>query len=553
MTQELLPIFPVLYAETHYTLKGFSLIFRRWPEIVCDAPYRIEPGNPIPVLVLIRDADRFPVRLRSIGARIVYPDGSAENRAVWEGQADAEGHSWHRVFDLTPRAGFSGTAHIEISIRISRRGRDTVKTVTTHNYPGIKKRPLAVFVAKEPLPRPRGCVFADLHHHSEFTSDQVEYGAPLEAAAAIAPAMGLSAAAVTDHSYDLDDSDLSFKTKDPGLARWKTMRTVCDAIEKRTGFVFLPGEELSCGNTKGKNVHLLLFDNKTFIPGSGDSAEVWFKTRPDRSIRDVLDGKEPGTLAYAAHPEHRFRFLQRLLLARDKWEWEDYRHPDLNGLEILNGVPDRPYLLGLRRWIRLLLEGRRVFLIAGNDAHGAFNRTFQLGLPWVYIKETKLYLFGKSRTGILMDGKPYRKGVLEALSAGRNFITNGPAMTIEIRNESGDVARIGGSIRGKRFSLTVEALTSEEFGPFDHGRLWIGDLDSREEKPWIEFRVPERENRFIKKFEMENLKTNVYIRGIVVTRRQQSTCFCVTNPIWIECEAYSGHPPGNAQTPSTPL
>jgi hypothetical protein len=536
MPSELLPLFPILYAETHYTLKGFSLIFRRWPEIVCDAPYRIEPGKPVPVLILVRDADRFPVRLHSVAVRIRYPDGGVENSILQDDPADIEGHSWHRVFILKPKDGFSGAVLIETMLQVSRKGRRSVKTVTNHNYPGRKPKPLSVIVAKEPLPRPAGCFFADLHHHSEFTTDQVEYGAPLEATATIAPAMGISAAAVTDHSYDLDDSELSFKIKDPGLKRWEDMRAACGAIEKRTGFVLLPGEELSCGNSRGGNVHLLLLGNRSFIPGSGDSAEIWFRTRPDHSLREVLDGKDSGTLAYAAHPEHLFHFLQRLFLSRSSWDWEDYGHPGLNGLEILNGPADRAYLLGLRRWIRLLLHGRRVFLIAGNDAHGAFNRSFQLGLPWIYIKETKLYLFGKSRTGILMDGKPDGKAVLEALAAGRNFITTGPSMNIEVRNESGEKARMGGTVRGKRFSLTVEALTSEEFGPFDHGRLWLGDLSVKEEKPWIEFRVPPDEKSYRKTFELENLKTDVYIRGILVTRTGEGTFFCLTNPIWINPE-----------------
>ncbi len=440
MIPELLPLFPVLYAETHYTLKGFSLIFRRWPEIVCDAPCRIKPGKPVPVLILVRDADRFPVRLHSAAVRIRYPDGAEENRMMTDRPADIEEHSWHRVFHLELKEGFSGALRLETTLQVSKKGMKTVQTITTHNYPGRKPHPLSILVAKEPLPRPAGCIFADLHHHSEFTSDQVEYGEPLEATAAIAPAMGISAAAVTDHSYDLDDSDLSFKIKDPEVNRWKNMHAACDEMEKRTGFVFLPGEELSCGNGRGKNVHLLLLNNRTFIPGSGDSAEVWFRTRPDRTIREVLDGKETGTLAYAAHPEHVFHFLQRRLLSRGHWDWEDYRHPGLNGLEILNGPPDRAYLLGLRRWIRLLLEGRRVFLIAGNDAHGAFNRSFQLGLPWLYIKENTFYQFGRSRTGILIDGRPDRKAVLEALAAGRNFITTGPAMNIEISSESGEKA-----------------------------------------------------------------------------------------------------------------
>jgi len=37
---------PILYAEIHYTLKGFSLIFRRWPEIVADAPYACSRSEP---------------------------------------------------------------------------------------------------------------------------------------------------------------------------------------------------------------------------------------------------------------------------------------------------------------------------------------------------------------------------------------------------------------------------------------------------------------------------------------------------------------------------
>jgi hypothetical protein len=528
-----LPLFPILYAETHYTLKGFSLIFRRWPEIVCDAPHRVEPGKPIPLLILIRDADRFPVRLRGVRARIAYSDGNVDERTLSDEPADVATRSWHRIHHLDPRREFSGKVSIDVSIEAVRSGKGKVRVVHTHNVPGRKTRPLVVFVAKDPLPSFEGCLFADLHHHSEYTSDQVEYGAPLDAVSAMAPAMGISAVAVTDHSYDLDDSEASYKIKDPGLERWNGMRRRCDDIEKRTGFVLIPGEELSCGSAKGKNIHLLLLNNKTFVPGTGDSAEVWLKTRPDHSVREVLDRKEEHVLAYAAHPENRFHFLQRRLLARDRWEWEDYRHPNLNGLEILNGPADKDFLQGLRRWIQLLLEGRRVFLIAGNDAHGAFNGTVRIGLPFLYIKEDKRYVFGRSRTGILVESEPNRQNVLEALAKGRSFITTGPAMKIEIRNETGKTAGIGESICGKRFELTVESATSDEFGAFDHGRLWLGDLSAKRETPWIEFKVPVSDNRYVKTFEIEDLTTDVYIRGIVVTRKETKTFFCLTNPIWV--------------------
>jgi hypothetical protein len=532
---EMLPFFPLLYAETHYTLKGLSLIFRRWPEITADAPFRVEPGTPVPLLLLLRHADRFPVTIRSASARIRYPDGSNDTVRLLPDPVEASSLSWHRLFSITPRQGFAGMISIDVIVDVVRRDGRGKRTVVNHNLPGLRPASLEIRVAADPLPRAAGCCFADMHHHSEYTSDQVEYGAPLEAVAGIAPAMGLSAAAVTDHSYDLDDSPESHRIKDPALARWNAMRNACSRIERESGFAFIPGEELSAGNAAGRNVHLLLLNQAAFVPGSGDSAEVWFKTRPEHSIKSVLDRKEPGALAFAAHPEFRFHFLQRWLLARDKWAAADYSHPGLDGLEILNGPPDQAYLEGLRVWIRLLLEGRRLFLIAGNDAHGGFNRTFQIGLPFLFLRSNRKYRFGKSRTGLLVDGRPTSASVLDALSQGRAFITTGPALVISARNGEGGTARLGGRLGGARFSIDVEAATSAEFGPFELVRLWLGDPAGRREIPWLEIKVPESETAFTRTIELENLKSDVYIRGLAVTRNPRGgTAFCVTNPIWLD-------------------
>jgi len=50
-----LPLF--LYAETHYRFPYFfSLLRKNEPEIIADAPHRIEPGSPLPILILIKDA-----------------------------------------------------------------------------------------------------------------------------------------------------------------------------------------------------------------------------------------------------------------------------------------------------------------------------------------------------------------------------------------------------------------------------------------------------------------------------------------------------------------
>ena len=55
------------YAETHYSFKGiYSRLKKKEPEVVADAPHRIDPDMPIPVMILIKDSHLFPVRLLTV-------------------------------------------------------------------------------------------------------------------------------------------------------------------------------------------------------------------------------------------------------------------------------------------------------------------------------------------------------------------------------------------------------------------------------------------------------------------------------------------------------
>ncbi|MBN2089185.1 hypothetical protein JW964_06215, partial [candidate division KSB1 bacterium] len=55
---------PILYAETHYSFKCiYSRLKKNEPEIILDVPFRIEPDQAIPILLLCKDADVFPVFL----------------------------------------------------------------------------------------------------------------------------------------------------------------------------------------------------------------------------------------------------------------------------------------------------------------------------------------------------------------------------------------------------------------------------------------------------------------------------------------------------------
>ena len=67
--------FMFLYAELHYRFKWLgSLYYKKEPEILADVPYRIEPDNKIPILLFIKDAHIFPIKLTHVSIHIYQSD-----------------------------------------------------------------------------------------------------------------------------------------------------------------------------------------------------------------------------------------------------------------------------------------------------------------------------------------------------------------------------------------------------------------------------------------------------------------------------------------------
>ena len=235
-------------------------------------------------------------------------------------------------------------------------------------------------------------------------------------------------------------------------------------------FAVLRGEEVSCGNSQGRNVHLLLYGARKFIHGSGDGAEHWFHTEPEHRIGEILDAMDDTTVAYAGHPSEPVPFLQWLLIRRGSWAEADMEHPRLSGLQILNGVFNRAFTDGLGAWKKLLLAGRRIFIAGGNDAHGNFNSFRQIGIPFFTIREWDQQLFGKVRTVVRVPAIG-EDNVATALRHGRSFITNGPVVIAEIVDENGAIAELGGTIDCESATVRVRAKSTEEYGSFTAVRI----------------------------------------------------------------------------------
>ncbi|MBL7075412.1 CehA/McbA family metallohydrolase, partial [candidate division KSB1 bacterium] len=486
MTNELPHILPLfaLYAEIHYLFRfyPFSLYFKKQPEVLADAPHRIEPGTPIPILCLIKDSHRYPIHIKSITIKIIYPDGGTEENRIYL-KLDIYQPYWWKILFHQPPAGFYGKLKIDVTFEIKIKGKTHI--FKNDNYRGTSHLPLEVFVAPDPLPREPGWVYGDLHYHSNYTEDHVEFGAPIGATKILAGAMGLNFFAVTDHSYDLDDRVDNYLKNDPTLPKWRKLSEEIHRENQNGGernkVIVIQGEEATVGDKGNRNLHLLVLNNKKYIPGSGDSAEKWFLTRPTLSLQQALDGLEDGALAFAAHPEIEPPFLQKLLVRRVKWTAQNYAHPNLTGLQVLSGRMDKAFWRGIKRWVRLLLRGEKCYIVAGNDAHGNFNRFRQIKLPMVKMWEHQDFLFGKMRTGVFMGENLNHENLMSAIKKGRLIITSGPFLNLTVRNQRGMQAPIGNTIPGKEFSVQLSARSTEEFGRIVEVKVLLGDLKTKRE------------------------------------------------------------------------
>lgn len=517
----------MLYAETHYTFRYLgSLLKLREPEILADAPLRIEPDTRLPVLCVIKDAHRFPVQLNQISLKALYASGRLDEHP-FPFHAHVAQPLWHTVLDFAPRE--QGPVTVDVAFHVRTGGRE--RLIRNDNYRTASHAPLRVLVSPESLPRAPGWFYGEPHCHTIYSNDQVEFGAPVGATVTLAQAMGLDWLAVTDHSYDLDDLPDSPLARDPDLTLWHRMQgDVEQANQAHPGFVALAGEEVSCRNGRARNVHLLALGTRRFIEGSGDSAERWFSTRSECTAPEVIEEvHRDGGVAYAAHPSEPTPFLEWLLIRRGRWGPRDLAHPLLSGLQIWNGEHSRGFQAGRHEWVRLLLAGHKKHILAGNDAHGNFNRFRQIGVPFVSIRESNRQVLGRVRTGLFLGERPTQQTVLAALRHGSSIVTDGPFLALSLKGGRDPGTAIGRTLDGHASPLRIEGRTTQEFGAWDEVVLHYGRPHARQEAPLLHLGGTDLTARFEREVSLGSLEPG-YVRAEAHTVTGR---LCLTNPVWI--------------------
>jgi histidinol phosphatase-like PHP family hydrolase len=449
--------FLALYAETHFRFFRYfpSYLFARRPEIIFDAPRRLDPGQDLPVVLIVNDCRRFPVELADCAIAVSRPRSPTRRFDFGDLRRFEIAHPLQKslrafVFPL-PRSALS-TGAINITCAVTAVAGRRREIVVNDNLRTTAKKPFTCYVSDERLPGSRLCSYGDLHMHSHYSQSHVEFGPPLAIIGRMASASGLSFAAITDHSYDLACRMDDYLAADPNHERWQSFVEELSALNQSPPFL-IPGEEISCLNEKNRVVHLCGINLRDYLPGTLDGARRGRRKDPQPTLTGTIRAiHDQGGVAFAAHPGIRPRFLQRLLLYRGAWSNKDLENR-LDAMQIFNNGFSPSFHRGKTMWLAMLRQGRRVPLMAGNDAHGDFNRFRALTIPFLAISENYGRYMGFGRTGIY-GPLTSKDAIIAGIKNGATFLTTGPYAEIGFLSRQPALAE-----------PCIRAISTSEFGP----------------------------------------------------------------------------------------
>ena len=241
---------------------------------------------------------------------------------------------------------------------------------------------------------------------------------------------------------------------------------------------------------------------------------------------------QANALSFAAHPELKPPWLQKLLLRRGMWEDPDYWQPGLHGVQFWNGDTEQFLKTGLRKWIELLLQGRQLTLVAGNDAHGSFNRFRQIGTPHISMSEHHNEVFGKVRNGVFMREPFSQKSLIEALQKGRVVVSDGPIVSFQLQQNE-KTYKIGQTMSSQTALFSVDASSTPTFGELVSVTLVMGSIADKKET-----QRPLLQSLGLFQFTHEEVINELpalgYVRLEAVSQIDKRRYYCFTNPIYLK-------------------
>ena len=443
------------YAEMHYKFKlPWSLLYKKEPEIIIDAPFEVIPGEETFLFIVIREANRFPVTLLHFEA--VF---TSENSCITKALSLQEEVKTPFCFKAVP-CGILPAGNYEVQASVTVQISNKRKRIQRYNLTGLKKKPLHIQVLQEAIPKPNGYMAGDTHAHTYISADPVEFGASPAVLQQAARSVGLDFVLCTDHSYDFAFSGEDYMVRTDASVRYQKLR---EEIAELSDYPkLIAGEEVSVGNSRGQNVHLLFPGNPFFVPGEGDCGRQWLHNKPTLSIPQVVSQTE--LPCFAAHPKECMGRLERFVFRRGDWHAEDLLQNSKNpiaALEFWNGSRDKGFELGRAFWISELEKGNYILPLGGNDAHGDLNEYTGVKIPLFQLKQSYAHVFGYVRT-VVQGSDP-----LTAFRGKNLYVTDGPALWWTRENDS----------------VTFHFKSSKDFGKLKKLTLFAVESASKKEAP----------------------------------------------------------------------
>jgi predicted metal-dependent phosphoesterase TrpH len=429
-TEILLPI--ALYAETHFRFFRWmpSLLYKRFPEIVFDCPRRINPHSDLPVTLIINDTFSQPISLCDISIAINQIGDKPVLFTFSDISLCEVSHDFsdnQKVYTILLKRDKLPAGTIFLNCKATFLYRGKTFDVLNDNLQTSSKFPLHCYISDTYPPGDQDCMYGDMHFHTQYSQSHVEFGPPLDAVDITAKVSGLDFVAITDHSYDLCCSMKNYLTEETSLPRWNSLQR---QYEKKHDVLFLRGEEISCLNSNGNVIHLCGIGIKEYINGSSDGARRKKVTGADLSIDKAISRiHSQGGVAYAAHPGSKKTLMQFLFLNRGTWTQKDIDTNAITGVQAFNGSYKGAWERGKKLWLTALQKGKKLALVAGNDAHGDFNRYRAIKIPFISILDNNERFMGFGKTGVYSRCQS-EQAILDCIKKGKTFITTGPYVNI---------------------------------------------------------------------------------------------------------------------------
>jgi len=194
-------------------------------------------------------------------------------------------------------------------------------------------------------------------------------------------------------------------------------------------------------------------------------------------------------------------------------EAEDY-DPD-NDLVTSNSAILEEIENNILKWTQLLLQGKKYFILAGNDAHGNFNIMRQIKSPFWKLFSSSKQVFGKFFTAFKFPNNDPVAGIKN----GEIIVSNGPFLNFQLQQNK-QIHNIGSSCSKGKATFVYEAVTNIEFGKISKTTLHIGDLTNMQE---AKIENPESGK-------VIDLPECGYLRMSMKTEKDG---LAYTNPIWV--------------------